>query len=169
VIVVWQRRCRWPQPEPLAGRVKAQAWLGQTAWPPKSGQELPVLTEKPGFLPFLAPNPSSNFNLARIPKSEWGAHASRVRVRASRPNFRRTRCRKLPAEKSWCAEIFGATPKTTRQRRVLPETSLGSRFLFRKSGLEVADFHSANAFFNLAVAEIGSANADFGLVIAGPV
>jgi hypothetical protein len=52
---------------------------------------------------------------------------------------------------------------------VLPETSLGSRFLFRKSGLEVADFHSANAFFNLAVAEIGSANADFGLVIAGPV
>ena len=61
--VVWQRRCRWPRPEPLAGRVKAQVWLGQTALPPRSGQELPVLTEKPVFLPFLAPNPSSKIIL----------------------------------------------------------------------------------------------------------
>src|ERR1017187_6609139 len=72
--------------------------------------------------------------LTRIPKQEWGARASRVQVRASRPNFRHTRFREFPEGKSLPDDVFGATPKTTRPRRVLPETHHCVRFRLRNSG-----------------------------------
>jgi hypothetical protein len=75
-----------------------------------------------------------NFKLTRIPKQEWGARASRVQVRASRPNFRHTRFREFPEGKSLPDDVFGATPKTTRPRRVLPETHHCVRFQLRNSG-----------------------------------
>ncbi len=50
---------------------------------------------------------------------EMGAHASRVPVRASRPNSRHLWTPILMRE-NLCNEVFGAPPKTTRRRRVLP-------------------------------------------------
>src|ERR1035437_2186324 len=52
-----------------------------------------------------------------------GAHASRVRVQASRPNFGHPLFREFPARKSLRDEVFGATPKNTRRRRYAPRNA----------------------------------------------
>jgi hypothetical protein len=70
----------------------------------------------------------------RSPKWKWGARASRVRVRASRPNFRHPQFSDLPAQKYLLDEVFGSTPKTTRQRRVLPAASHHVRLQLQNSG-----------------------------------
>jgi hypothetical protein len=51
-----------------------------------------------------------------------GAHASRVSVRASRPNFGCTPFQRFSGGKSLSDDVFGATPKTTRETRALPKT-----------------------------------------------
>ena len=63
----------------------------------------------------------------RTPKSQWEAHASGVPVRVSRPNSRHPIFRRLVAGRSLRNEVFGAAPKTTRQRRVLPGMSPSCR------------------------------------------
>ena len=84
---------------------------------------------------FQASSAATRLALARNPTRTWGAHASRVPVRASRLNFRSTLFRRRMEQGNVRDEVLGATPRTTRQRRVLPETWRGGRSLFRNSGL----------------------------------
>ena len=49
-----------------------------------------------------------------------GARASRVRLTASRRQLRSTHLEPPVSDQRWVEEVCGATPQTTRRRRVLP-------------------------------------------------
>ena len=77
----------------------------------------------------------------RNPRSPWMCparrrppRASRVRVRVSRPNFCQTLFPDFRVRKSLSDDVFGATPKTTRRRGVLPRPRHRISVRLRSSG-----------------------------------